>query len=214
MVYGKVRGIKNAHLFQGDSITDAGRDYSDYHELGQGYPKYAAELIRDRFDDPKNGTIEFINLGISGHRTRDLRARWQKDCIDLQPDIVSIMIGINDTWRAFDSNDPTPVEEFEDNYRYLLSEIKAHTNAKILLLEPYVLPDVPAKDACARISTRKFRRCGGWHGNLRTLIFPPTAVCRGLRSAGTFALVGRWGASQRKRAAGLSRRIMPKRLPR
>ena len=87
-------------LFQGDSITDAGRDYSDYHELGQGYPKYAAELIRDRFDDPKNGTIEFINLGISGHRTRDLRARWQKDCIDLQPDIVSIMIGINDTWRA------------------------------------------------------------------------------------------------------------------
>lgn len=134
-------------LFQGDSITDAGRDYSDYHELGQGYPKYAAELIRDRFDDPKNGTIEFINLGISGHRTRDLRARWQKDCIDLQPDIVSIMIGINDTWRAFDSNDPTPVEEFEDNYRYLLSEIKAHTNAKILLLEPYVLPDVPAKDA-------------------------------------------------------------------
>ena len=134
-------------LFQGDSITDAGRDYSDYHELGQGYPKYAAELIRDRFDDPKNGTIEFINLGISGHRTRDLRARWQKDCIDLQPDIVSIMIGINDTWRAFDSNDPTPVEEFESNYRYLLSEIKAHTNAKILLLEPYVLPDVPAKDA-------------------------------------------------------------------
>ena len=134
-------------LFQGDSITDAGRDYSDYHELGQGYPKYAAELIRDRFDDPKNGTIEFINLGISGHRTRDLRARWQKDCIDLQPDIVSIMIGFNDTWRAFDSNDPTPVEEFEDNYRYLLSEIKAHTNAKILLLEPYVLPDVPAKDA-------------------------------------------------------------------
>ena len=134
-------------LFQGDSITDAGRDYSDYHELGQGYPKYAAELIRDRFDDPKNGTIEFINLGIRGNRTRDLRARWQKDCIDLQPDIVSIMIGINDTWRAFDSNDPTPVEEFEDNYRYLLSEIKAHTNAKILLLEPYVLPDVPAKDA-------------------------------------------------------------------
>lgn len=53
-------------LFRGDSITDAGRKYEDYHELGQGYPKYAAELIRDRFDDPKNGTIEFINLGISG----------------------------------------------------------------------------------------------------------------------------------------------------
>lgn len=201
-------------LFQGDSITDAGRDYSDYHELGQGYPKYAAELIRDRFDDPKNGTIEFINLGISGHRTRDLRARWQKDCIDLQPDIVSIMIGINDTWRAFDSNDPTPVEEFEDNYRYLLSEIKAHTNAKILLLEPYVLPDVPAKDACARISTRKFRRCGGWHGNLRTLIFPPTgclprpAFSRNLRTGRAM------GCIPTKMAAGLSRRITPKRLPR
>ena len=79
--------------------------------------------------------------------TRDLRGRWQKDCIDLQPDIVSIMIGINDTWRAFDSNDPTPVEEFEDNYRFLLTQIKEHTNAKILILEPYVLPDVPEKDA-------------------------------------------------------------------
>lgn len=56
-------------LFQGDSITDAGRDYADPHHLGDGYPKYAAEAIRERFPDE---TFEFINLGISGNRTTDL----------------------------------------------------------------------------------------------------------------------------------------------
>ena len=43
--------------------------------------------------------ITFINRGISGNRVRDLRARWQEDCIDLKPDILSILIGINDSWR-------------------------------------------------------------------------------------------------------------------
>ena len=97
-------------LFQGDSITDAGRDYADPHHLGDGYPKYAAEAIRDRFPDE---TFEFINLGISGNRTTDLLERWQKDCIAVQPDVLSILIGINDTWRRYDSNLPMTVEEYE-----------------------------------------------------------------------------------------------------
>lgn len=90
-------------LFQGDSITDAGRDRTDPHYLGEGYPKYAAEALRAKFP---NETFEFINLGISGDRTVDLLNRWQKDCIDVQPDVVSILIGVNDTWRRYDSNAP------------------------------------------------------------------------------------------------------------
>ena len=108
-------------LFQGDSITDAGRDYADPHHLGDGYPKYAAEAIRERFPDE---TFEFINLGISGNRTTDLLERWQKDCIAVQPDVLSILIGINDTWRRYDSNLPMTVEEYEANYRRLVQDVK------------------------------------------------------------------------------------------
>lgn len=131
-------------LFQGDSITDAGRDYGDYHHLGYGYPLYAAELIRKQFP---NNEFEFVNLGISGNRTCDLMARWKTDCIDLQPDIVSILIGINDTWRRYDNNDPTTTEQYESNYRYLLQEIKNNTSAKIMIMEPFVLHNEPGKDA-------------------------------------------------------------------
>lgn len=131
-------------LFQGDSITDAGRDRSDPHQLGPGYPSFAAEQLR--LQNPGK-ELEFINLGISGNRTVDLLKRWQSDCIDWQPDVLSLLIGVNDTWRAFDSNMPTSAAVFEDNYRRLLEDVKAHTSAKILLLEPFVLHNAPDKDA-------------------------------------------------------------------
>ncbi len=129
-------------LFQGDSITDCGRDYANPYHLGAGYANYTARMIRENFPEME---LEFFNLGIGGHRTADLKARWQTDCIDIQPDIVSIMIGINDVWRAFDSADPTSVKEFEDNYRFLLSEIKSKTSAKIVIIEPFVLHDTADK---------------------------------------------------------------------
>ena len=81
-------------LFQGDSITDAGRDRSDSHNLGDGYPKYAAEFIKKAHPDTE---FEFINLGISGNQTKDLVERLEADFIDIQPDIVSILIGISIT---------------------------------------------------------------------------------------------------------------------
>lgn len=130
-------------LFQGDSITDAGRSRENPHLLGEGYPKYAAQYLKENHPEIE---FDFVNLGISGNRTKDLVARWQEDCIDIQPDVVSIMIGINDTWRAFDSNDPTSIEEFEANYRKLLEEIRAKTDAYILLIEPFLLPVDPSKD--------------------------------------------------------------------
>lgn len=130
-------------LFQGDSITDAGRDRNDPHHLGNGYPQFVAQMLREQFPDKE---LDFVNLGISGNRTCELVGRWQTDCIDWQPDVVSIMIGINDTWRAFDQNDPTTPEQFEANYRQILTAVKEQTNAKILMLEPYLLHNEPAKD--------------------------------------------------------------------
>ncbi len=131
-------------LLQGDSITDWGRDRSDPHNMGGGYALFAAQAVREAHPQTE---LEFINLGISGNRTCDLVARWQTDCIDLQPDLVSILIGVNDTWRAFDRNDPTTAEQYEANYRTILEQTKAHTHAKIVMLEPFLLPNEPAKDA-------------------------------------------------------------------
>ncbi len=124
-------------LFQGDSITDMGRDYSDYHNLGPGYPKYAAEGLKNKFPDVD---FEFINLGISGNQTKDLIPRLQKDFIDIQPDIVSILIGINDVWHYSEGRKWLPDEVFEERYRTILNSIKEQTNAKIMIMEPFLIP--------------------------------------------------------------------------
>lgn len=123
-------------LFQGDSITDAGRNRDNPHHLGGGYPKFAAELLQKRYP---NKSFDFLNFGISGNRTWDLLARWDTDCLSHQPDVVSILIGINDTWRFYDQNLLTTAEQFEQNYRSLLEQVKTHTQAKILMLEPFLL---------------------------------------------------------------------------
>ena len=124
-------------LFQGDSVTDAGRDYSNIHDLGEGYPKYAAAMIRDSYP---NCEFEFVDLGISGNRTKDLVARLESDFIDIQPDIVSIMIGVNDVWHHYDFiREEVTDEEFERNMRTILDAIKARTNAKIMMLQPILL---------------------------------------------------------------------------
>lgn len=124
-------------LFQGDSITDWGRDRNDIHNLGNGYPKYAAKLLTERYPDID---FEFINLGISGNQTKDLVARLDTDFIDIQPDIVSILIGINDTWHHAEQKDWIPNEVFEERYRTVLTAIKEKTNAKIMMMEPFLIP--------------------------------------------------------------------------
>ncbi len=124
-------------LFQGDSITDCGRNRDDYHDLGAGYPKYAAELIAKAYPETE---FEFINLGISGNQTKDLVERLQNDFIDIQPDLVSIHIGINDTWHRAGERNWLGNDAFEAQYRKVLTEIKEKTNAKILIIEQFLLP--------------------------------------------------------------------------
>ena len=132
-------------LFQGDSITDAGRDKRNYHHLGMGYPKFTAPRIEAAYPDVE---FEFINFGISGNRTGQLFDRLTQDCISFQPDIVSILIGINDVWHryAFEMV-PTTDEQIALNYKCILERLKKDTNAKILMLQPYTEGE---KQACMR----------------------------------------------------------------
>lgn len=124
-------------LFQGDSITDAHRDRSDYHNLGEGYPKYAAPLIKEKYPDID---FEFIDLGISGDQTDSLVARLQSDFIDINPDIVSILVGVNDVWHFAEGKKWRSNADFENYYRTVLSAIKEKTNAKIMMIEPFLIP--------------------------------------------------------------------------
>ncbi|MBR4240701.1 MAG: phosphatase PAP2 family protein [Eubacterium sp.] len=127
-------------LFQGDSITDCDRKREDLYNLGGGYPKYAAKYIKEKYPDYK---LTFINKGISGDRSINLVERWKEDCIDLKPDFVSILIGINDTWRRYDSNDETTAAEYEKNFRYILEETKEKLGAKIMILSPFLIEVFP-----------------------------------------------------------------------
>lgn len=131
-------GSQDRVLFQGDSITDAGRSRSDDGDLGTGYAAMVAAWFAALYPEKR---VTFINRGISGNRAKDLRARWQSDCLDLKPDWVSILIGINDTWRRYDSGDPTSASDYEANYRAILESVRENLpSARLILLEPFVLP--------------------------------------------------------------------------
>ncbi len=123
-------------VFQGDSITDAGRDRNDCHNLGNGYPKYAAECIKAAHPD---ADIEFMNFGCSGNRTCQLFDRLYAEGITQQPDVISILIGINDIWHRHSAHILTTDEQLVLNYRETLKRLKTETNAKIVMLSPYLL---------------------------------------------------------------------------
>ena len=124
-------------LFQGDSITDAGWDRECPDEgLGAGYANMAASWFSALYPERN---ARFLNRGVGGNRVRDLQSRWRKDCLELKPDWVSIMIGINDCWRRYDSNDPTPVEEYEAGCRDILTQVAEELRARLIILEPFLL---------------------------------------------------------------------------
>ena len=126
-------------LFQGDSITDAGRDKRNYHDMGKGYPKYAAEFMADGHSDVE---FEFINFGIGGNRTCQLFDRLYKDGIEFQPDVISILIGINDIWHRYGGESiATTDAQVATNYRAILERLKKETHAKIVMLSPFLLDD-------------------------------------------------------------------------
>ncbi len=116
-------------LFQGDSITDCERNREDLDSLGYGYVKMISEILSDRYSQ-KN--IKIINRGISGDKIKDLLRRWDTDCLGLKPDILSILIGVNDTLI-------TSARQFEEEYRMLLTRTTKVLKSKIILCEPFLL---------------------------------------------------------------------------
>ena len=122
-------------VFEGDSITDAGRDRSNPHDMGEGYPKFASAMLQDSYPDTE---FEFINMGISGDRTEQLAARVEQ-LVAHEPDIVVILIGVNDVWIRFTQGVEITDAFFEQNYRAVLSAIKEKTKAKIVMLQPFLL---------------------------------------------------------------------------
>lgn len=123
-------------LFQGDSITDAGRYKEDSASLGNGYPCLTgAEL---GFENP--GKYLFLNRGVSGNRVADLYARIKCDILNIKPDVMSILIGVNDVWHEYNFNNGVPTEKYEKIYRILLDEVYAELpDIKIMIMEPFCL---------------------------------------------------------------------------
>ena len=120
-------------LFQGDSITDGNRGRSEdpNHILGHGYCFIIAAKYGAQYPERK---LTFLNRGISGNKVTDLAARWQRDTLDLKPDVLSIMIGINDSGKI-------PLDQYEEVYDKLLVDAKAvNPNLRFVLCEPFYLP--------------------------------------------------------------------------
>jgi lysophospholipase L1-like esterase len=130
-------------LFQGDSITDAGRDKAregkpnDANAFGKGYVYLiAAQLLADRAGD----NLKIYNRGISGNKVFQLADRWDKDCLDLKPDVLSILIGVNDIWHALNGNYDGTVEKYEADYTALLARTRRGLpDVKLVVCEPFVL---------------------------------------------------------------------------
>jgi lysophospholipase L1-like esterase len=129
-------------VFQGDSITDAGRnrestDANSAGALGNGYPLLVASAV---LAEHPARALRFYNRGISGNKVPDLQQRWTTDTIDLHPDVLSILIGVNDFWHKLDHGYNGTVQDYEQQYTALLDETRrALPRVRLIVLEPFVL---------------------------------------------------------------------------
>lgn len=136
--------ISGTILFQGDSITDAGRDKAsmeanDFQSMGLGYAVMASAGLIGGFPGEN---WKLYNRGISGNKVPQLDARWDEDCLNLKPDVVSILIGVNDYWHTFTGDYKGTVASYEKDYDALLTRTKASLpNVKFILGEPFALKE-------------------------------------------------------------------------
>lgn len=121
-------------LFTGDSVTDCGRG-DDPEGLGNGYVR-ELDVALDSLN------AEILNTGINGDRALDLTKRWQQDVIDHNPEVLTVLIGVNDACRPQDPEGPTNTAEFAEDYRYLLQSIPS-TVKTVVLIEPFLIPVTP-----------------------------------------------------------------------
>ena len=129
-------------LFQGDSITDTGRNRRSVGPnspdgLGFGYPRLIANFLLEKHQDDH---LQIYNRGVSGDRIRDLAGRWEKDSLRLLPDIISLLIGVNDTWNHLFMCLGSDPGEYQRIYQKLLLDTRRELPGSLFVLcEPFVL---------------------------------------------------------------------------
>lgn len=132
-------------LFQGDSITDAGRDKKNQNAntaggLGSGYAFLASGRLFELYPQLN---LRIHNRGISGHKVHQLAERWEEDTVDLRPDVLSIMIGVNDHWHTLSGRYDGTAKVYRNDYDDLLREtVRKLPSVKLIICEPFILTDV------------------------------------------------------------------------
>ena len=163
-------------LFQGDSITDAGRSRSDtgpntQPSFGTGYALFASAYILANNPDKE---LNLYNRGISGNKVFQLAERWEKDCLELKPDILSILIGVNDFWHTKTGSYSGTVETYSTDYRRLISQTKtASPKIKIVILEPFIIHGGTALDNTWESGFAPYRNAAKKIAEDNNLIFVP-----------------------------------------
>ena len=164
-------------LFQGDSITDAGRNRKDeaapnsLSALGMGYPLFTAASLLANHPEKE---LNLYNRGISGNKVFQLTERWEKDCIDLQPDILSILIGVNDFWHTKIGGYSGTIETYASDYQNLILQTKkALPKIKIIILEPFIIHGGTALDNTWENDFAPYRTAAGKVAADNDLIFVP-----------------------------------------
>ena len=153
-------------VFIGDSVTDAGRR-GEAAPYGEGYVSIARGLLLARYPELH---LEVLNRGVGGDTTRHLADRWERDVVAERPDWLSVCIGINDVWRAFDGSPEhaVPLPEYEATLRALLARAREATGARLVLMEPYLIEPDRADPMRAAMDTygEAVRRLAGESGAL------------------------------------------------
>jgi lysophospholipase L1-like esterase len=139
----------NVILFQGDSITDSGRkrddpSYNNSGILGSGYPMLAGASLLEKYSALN---LKIFNRGVSGNKVYQLAERWDKDCLEIKPDVLSILIGVNDIWHKLNGQYNGTVDVYKKDYIALLERtLKALPNVKLIICEPFAVKGVRAVD--------------------------------------------------------------------
>jgi len=129
--------MRKVIVIQGDSITDAGRSKDTDISKGHGY----AQMVAGELGVACPGEYTVYNRGISGNRVVDVYARIKKDMINLKPDYISMLIGVNDVWHEYDFHNGVAPEKFEKIYGMMIQELReALPGVKLMILEPFILP--------------------------------------------------------------------------
>ncbi|GAB3908372.1 SGNH/GDSL hydrolase family protein [Mucilaginibacter boryungensis] len=137
--------VNDVVLFQGDSITDAGRDKTktipnDIGCMGNGYALVAGSGLLVNYPDKK---LQIYNKGVSGNKVYQLAARWDTDCLDLKPNVLSIFVGVNDFWHTMTAGYKGTIETYRTDYKKLLDRTKqALPDVKLIIGEPYAVNGV------------------------------------------------------------------------